>query len=463
MELPLFEMLREYAGMNMDRFHMPGHKGKLDFLGEISKYDVTETPFTGNLYQDQGAIKKARELASAAFGSKETFFLVNGATTGVLSMMLCSSAKKMIIAGNAHRSVVSGLILKDIEPVLLPCGIKEQISAEEIHRVLRSNPGADVFVTSPDYYGLCCDLPALCDTARDHDARVFLDAAHGTHFGFSKSLPPSPKDAGVDMWVNSAHKTAGAFTQGAFLHVAQNSSADLRDILQMLMLLQTSSPSYLIMAALDHARALLISGEKQWDEMVNRCNEFREKINACKGLYCYDQKILSNKGVAALDPTRLTVDASGRGISGFRAFNCLMEQGIMAEMADDASVVFIVTPFDAAEKLCRLEKALQRLPWGNEATARMQMPPAAIRKMNMRQAFFERKTSVLLQQAAGKVAGVPAGIYPPGVSVLLPGDLITPEIIEYLQSWQRKGALLFGVDSSGIPVVETFYAPSADL
>ena len=455
MERPIIEMLISYAETNADRFHMPGHKGKPGLFLDLGKYDVTETPYTGNLYEEQGNIQKARELASSAFGSKDTFFLVNGATAGVLMMMLYSRAKKMIVAGLAHRSVFSGMIIEGIEPVLLPCAIGTQAQAAEIEQALQANPGADVFVTSPDYYGLCCDLPAICETAKTYGARVFLDGAHGTHFGFASKLPPSPKDSGVEMWVNGAHKTTGALTQGAFLHVSKSSCADVFELHQLLQLLQTSSPSYLILAGLDHARAGLETGEKRWNITVDRCNELRNKINALHGLMCFGQNMHGENGVAAMDPTRLTVNVSQRGLTGFEANEFLLSQGIVAEMADYENVVFIITPHDEADKLLRLEKAFKKLPAGNKTENNPPVPPTAKRVIGMRRAFLGKKAYVPLHHAVGQIAGALVGIYPPGTCVLLPGDLITLEITEYLLGWQQKGGKLFGCRGNHIPVAET--------
>ena len=192
----------------------------------------------------------------------------------------------------------------------------------------------------------------------------------------------------------------------------------------------------------------------KWEKTIQYCNKFRKKINSQHGLYCYDQQLLNNKGVSALDPTRLTVDVSQRGLTGFEAFRSLMEKGIMAEMADYTGVVFIVTPYDEPEKLIHLENVLEELPAGKGIINYPLIPPMPQRMMSLRQAFFAEKKSIKLEHAIGHIAGTSIGVYPPGIPVLLPGDLITAEIVDYFIQCRQKGAELFGTYTGGVPVVE---------
>ncbi|MBQ3109138.1 MAG: aminotransferase class I/II-fold pyridoxal phosphate-dependent enzyme, partial [Clostridia bacterium] len=253
--------LGAYAAKNTARFHMPGHKGR-GLAGfwrqELARWDVTEISGTDNLHSPEGAILEAERAASKSFGSEHTIFLVNGSTAGVVAMMMLAKERGSILVDReCHSSAISGAALADAEIAFIQPRIHKKlgrpgvISAEDLDEALTRTGARSVLITSPNYYGLCADLPALSAVAQKHGAWLMVDAAHGAHFPFSDQLPASPAGY-ADIWVNSAHKTLNALNQAALLHLGKGVS--LPRARQMLAMVETTSPSYLIMASLDWAR-----------------------------------------------------------------------------------------------------------------------------------------------------------------------------------------------------------------
>lgn len=480
---PIYNYLRKYAQDKINIFHMPGHKlgrGVPDELArELLQLDVTEVEGTDNLHYPEGIIKEAQEQAAKAFGSDRTFFLVNGSTCGVQAaiMSVCARGQKIIAGRDSHKAVASGLILSGAEPVFVQPEFNEEfavsaeIKPETIEKALRANPDATaVLITRPNYYGICSDIEKICSLVHSYDKILIVDEAHGAHLAFSDRLPPSALEHGADICIQSAHKTLPAVTQGAYLHV-KGSRVDTDRLSMNLAMLQTSSPSYIIMAYLDIARELMErEGSKKLEELLDINNRFEKEIEKT-GVY----KVLSTAkmGIKAIqDPTRLVINLKGLGISGYLAGKLLREKyRTQIEMADYENLVIITTVADTRESMTELLNALKALaraelrPGQEYKAEKLRSILSSIIKSNEKeddrslkmlpwQAYYSKKEEISLTKCAGRISADIITPYPPGIPLLYPGEIITGTSIQYITDIIAAGGKVNGIiDNDSIRVL----------
>lgn len=440
--ITLPQALDGYRRQDTARFHMPGHKGtgmSGFFSSGLAAWDVTEINGTDNLYSPSGPIKEAQNALAEAYGAQNSFLLVNGSTGGIHAMLLyCGLQKRVLITANAHRSAIYGCALAGHTVFTAPDKI---ITAEIIDTSLNKNPCDMVLITSPDYYGLCADIKKIAQTVHRHGALLLVDCAHGAHFPFSKTLPLQPAEA--DMWSVSMHKTMNALTQGAVLNISGN--IDAGRMTRVLSTIQTSSPSYLIMASLDWARhsACLSDG---WGEHMRRIFSMRERLSLLNGIKVLGIEDAQKRGANDLDLSRLVIGVEQRGIDGFSALRHLEEKGVVPEMADASQMVLITSPSDPNEWYERLFEAVRTLPYGTFAPELPDYSPKPVENVCPREFVYGGQKKVPLKSAAGKIAAMPAGVYPPGTAVLFPGEIITEAAADYLIKMEKLGAELFGAE-----------------
>lgn len=453
------EALDAYAAAGPARFHMPGHKGRGMggfWRGELIGWDVTELSGTDNLHAPTGAIRHTQTRLAMAYGAAHAFMSVNGSTAAVQAMLLSLERdERLLLARDAHRSAVSGAALAGVEThFLAPAYDAENdltgmVTPAALDEALSSTQATAVLLTSPNYLGLCADLPALSRIAHAHGALLLVDSAHGAHFPFSDALPEGCAKY-ADMWSHSQHKTMNALTQAASLYLGDCRITPARAA-RSLALVETTSPSYLLMASIDWS--VHMARRQDWTAQVRRCRLLEEKIAGIEGLGVLPEAM--GAGVAARDRTRLVIDVSARGLSGYEAQTLLEREGIYIEMADARRLVLITTPSDDPAWYPRLLDALQALPRLRRRSG--SLPPVygqGTARMPLRDAVLARQKSVLLADAAGRVAGEPFGTYPPGVAACMPGEEITRAVVDGLAAAARGGAKLFGLRGGCVSVVE---------
>jgi lysine decarboxylase len=498
---PIYNYLREYVKQGINVFHMPGHKlskGIPQGLArDVLQLDVTEVEGTDNLHYPEGIIKQAEELAAKAFGADNTFFLVNGSTCGIQAaiMSVCARGQKIIIGRDSHKSVVSGLMLSGAEPVFVypeyncEFGITEAISASSIEQCLYENPDAvAVLITRPNYYGICSDIEEISSIVHSHNKLLIVDEAHGAHFAFSQLLPSSGLQHSADICIQSAHKTLPAVTQGAYLHVKGN-RVDLNRLSFNLNMLQTSSPSYIIMSYLDIARELMMTeGADRLSTLINDVEWFKQEL---KSYQVY--KVLSNGYVSkfsekvSCDPTRLVINVSKLGISGYCADKILRDEfKTQVEMADYENLVFITTIADTREVFSRLLEAMKgladralhtdcdkiyQLPKiadnntnqiGNSASPTMKSSETMkfreynkcrrksynVTSISPYEAYASKKVDVPLEESDGRICADIITPYPPGIPVLYPGEIIEQHQIQYITAIILAGGKVNGISNN---------------
>lgn len=443
---PIASALAQYEAGQYARFHMPGHKGRGVEGVDFAAWDVTELSGLDNLLCPEDLLKNAQREAAEAFGAAETFFCTAGSTAGNLAMLLSlPEGSKVLVQRNCHRSVLSGLALGGHEPVWLwpdyKDGVYGVLSEQTVKRALDAHPdAAAVLITHPDYLGRCCDGEAIAAHCRAHGALLLADEAHGAHFPFSRALPKSASHF-ADLWVQSAHKTLCCPNQGSYLHMAKSEKPRMPSkerVARALFFVHTTSPSYPLLASLDSAWRAARS--QDWTKQVERVEALRQQLPA--GI----EDAGWGAAVADSDRSRLVLDVSKRGISGFFAEEFLRSRRISLEMADARRIVAITSPVDPEEWLLRLKEALYELPEGTGAPqAEPRFEGAAKQVLSIRKAMFSDAESVPLARAAGRIAAGAVGLYPPGSAVVAPGELFTEEAVGFLLLQEEKGASLFGL------------------
>jgi len=445
---PLYDALLAYAASGSLRGHMPGHKGKplphglSDHLTEI---DFTELSVTGNLYEGDGPIALAEQRAAAHYAAKDAMFLTGGSSQGVLTMLSLFAGKTVLFDRNSHKSTASAMALFDITPrYIVPepypsFHVSGRISTEELEAELAAHPEiAAVFVTSPNYYGVLQDIPALGAVCRAHDTALLVDGAHGAHLtalGMRNAVA-----CGADLEVCSLHKTTRALGQAAIL--LSNGRFPLPDLRRNAALVGTSSPSYAIMASIDCAIADLSEHGDAYRDTARMCAALKkERINAETPFECLFDTFFDGvvHPIDLTDPCRLVICTSGFGLSGRKAAEILEETyGIAAEMADNRNVVFIMTAADTQADFDRLGNALVALgktcaDGMRKAQKTASVPKLPQRALSPREAYLSCAEDVPISLCEGRISAETVTVYPPGVLILAPGEVIDKKTIVYLK------------------------------
>jgi arginine/lysine/ornithine decarboxylase len=368
--------------------------------------------------------------------------------------------------------VLHGLVLSGATPVYLPVhfhpglGLPGMLRTEDLRQAIDAvkDSGDLLVLLHPSYYGLAGDLAEQIEMAHQRGILVLTDEAHGSHFCASPLFPASALTVGADFTVMGAHKTLGAFTQAAWLHCREGGEAASR-VNQALRLVQTTSPSYLLMASLDVARHQLQQSGERWGETAGLGRRLRREISRLPGLMAPAEELLDVPGVTAYDPARLVVNVSGLGITGFTAGDWLArERRLLVEMADLGNLVFILGPGDegpAAALLGGLQDlAAACIIAGSRAGELSALVPELYNLpiprqiLTPRQAFLAPHCQVALEAAVGKVAAETITPYPPGVPLICPGEVIDKPVLDCLKAWRQAGGTWPGQAGGATYVVD---------
>lgn len=467
---PYFEALRAEKAFAPLSYHMPGHKFRADLLPDLVEYlgpewaraDLNEcSPTVDYLHSPGPALTEAMALAAELVGAEATYFLVNGATVGNQAMLLAAAreGQKVIVSRASHRSVYAGLILSGAQPIYVPAsvhprtGLPLAVTTHAAAEALSAHPDAvALHVTGINYYGYLPDVPGLVALAHERGLPLLVDEAHGAHLGFHSLLPRSAVQHGADVVVQSPHKTLGAFTQAAWLHVSGDRVARTA-LTQALALLQSSSPSVLLTGSLDVVRRqMALDGQRLLGRVIALAARARESIRSIPGLDCYGPELIDAKhGIVAHDPSKLVIDTRGSGLTGTLLQTRLRAQSRLdVEFADPAHVVCSITIADDDESIDALLAALARAVFepGEPSTApsldAIDLPPIPSMALTPRQAFGAPTVAVPLAEAQGRICGEQVMPYPPGIPLLFPGELIAAEHIAFLRAQLAHGVRLVG-------------------
>lgn len=470
MNTPIYNMLLKYSGKRPLPFHMPGHvmgRGLAAFLTSAGPFDITEIPGSDSLHDPDGVIKDAQDLAARAFGARNTYFSVNGSTIGVHAMIHAAvkPGGKILINRDAHTSVINAISLLKAEPVFVIPDYDEKLhltlgcrkagleSAMSRHQDIDA-----VLITRPNYYGIAADVKDMIRISRSRGIPFLVDEAHGAHYAFSSLFPRPVMELGADACVQSLHKTLPALTQTALVHEGASSHLEPGSLFKYMSMLQTTSPSYILMASIDIAREIMEKrGAELYDALYERIRAFDRELSGIAGV----KRIRPDAPGIETDFSRIVLSFEECGLSGFETERILRESfGIVAEMADYYHVVFITTPFHTDDDFVALINAIRetvRHGYGpvDDRLSFVRAPVTLPEKaMNPGDAVLKPSERIPLEKAGGRISAASVTPYPPGIPLVYPGEVISKELAGYLAEIQRSGGRVHGIMDGRVQVVK---------
>jgi arginine decarboxylase len=479
---PIWETLTRYVDSGIYAFHTPGHKGGrfappelVEMIGARGlALDLPSMTATDNTFHPSGCVREAQELASELFGSAATFFLSAGSTLGVAAALVAAvpPGETVLLPRNIHRSVVAGLVISGAVPrfvhheALPECGALG-VTAEAVAARLDESPKpAAVLLTRPSYYGLARDLEQVVEVCHARQVPLIVDEAHGAHLHF---LPAggvkSAIAAGADVVVQSCHKTLGSLVGSAQMHVGQDALISPSRVQDALNFLQTTSPNYLMLASLDVMRRWLWrEGRELFARAVNDVRRMEDEVEMLPGIRVLRPEREDRLTDHGRDPLRVVVNVGGTGWTGYEVERHLRTQfHVEDEMADLVNVVYIFSPRDEESARKRLLAGLKSIAENHRASATanpqlgrsapvaagnpqsLPIPPLA---MPPRDAALGKKTTAAFASSPGRVCAEMVMFYPPGIPLLMPGEVVTQETIDVCRQLLAAGGHPYASDPS---------------
>lgn len=462
-EIPLLQSLYEYSNRDIACFDVPGHVKNQgvtilnEFFGEnIMKMDINSSPNMDNVSNPKGIIKKSQQLLAKAYGCDKAYFVTNGTTQAIQTMILSviNPGEKILLPRNIHKSVINALILSGGKPLFIQpeydnyFGISLNLSYEAIKKSLDENKDAKaIFLLNPTYYGACCDLKNIIRLCKERSVLVLVDEAHGAHFPFHDDLPPSAMSLKADMAAVSLHKTGGALTQSSALLI-NTENIDEKRVSQTLNMLQSTSASYLLMSSIDGARYnLVLNGKEQLSKALNLSRYAKTKLKKIPGIKVMDLNGFSKESLSYLDETKLCINVKNLNLTGFNVYDMLYQNfDIQLELGDLYNVLALISIGTRKEDVDRLIKSLEIISKSHKNKNKFeifkinQIIPEVV--LSPRQAYYSKKESVDLKNSIDKICAENIMAYPPGIPIISPGEKITKEIIEYIEILRKNNAYL---------------------
>lgn len=456
------DFLVEHKRQDPISFHMPGHKGRSrlykelgygDFLKNIMGSDITEIPGADALTQPESVIRRVMENYAALYGARHTELLVNGSSTGLIASVLATVPRggKLIMGRNSHKSVFSALRLGGIEPVYIKpltdekTGLQGAISPRDVAAALREHPDASaVLVTSPNYYGVLSEIEDIALEAHAAGKVLIVDQAHGAHLKFfdeGARKKRAAENLRADLVVNSTHKTLMSFTGTAILNVCSD-RVDVSRISETVRMLQTTSPSYILMGSLDVNEKILRHGQELFQAWQSDLQYFYENYRSVTGL-----SVIENR---ELDRSKINLNMKPYGFGGQRLAAELQEQNIWVEMVHGDYAMLMTGLGNERRDYEKLLEALQHISGKYGITENEMGRSEDVLAFNLEQGPIPSiKERIPLAEATGRRLYDSLIPYPPGIPLACPGEILTKEAVQYLQERVRRNETVIGVDENG--------------
>jgi arginine decarboxylase len=481
---PLFSALTRHAEQNPIQFHIPGHKKGVGmdpefraFIGDNAlSIDLINIFPLDDLHQPTGVIEEAQKMAADAFHADYTFFSVQGTSSAIMTMIMsvCTEGDKIIVPRNVHKSVMAAIIFSGAKPVFISpasdpnLGIDHGITLSSVRKALLKHPDAKaVLVINPTYYGVCTNLKEIVDLVHSYHIPVLVDEAHGVLIHFHDQLPMSAMQAGADMAATSVHKLGGSLTQSSVLNI-RGPLVNPRRVQTIISMLTTTSTSYLLLASLDTSRRqLALHGKEMAERTIKLAQYTREEINKISGLYCFGSEILGSEATFDYDPTKITIQVRKLGMTGYDVENWLRDEyNIEVEMSDMYNILCLITPGDVAENvevlltsLRRLSEEHYELKEANELIVKI--PDIPQLSLSPRDAFYGDTETIPFKESAGRIIAEFIYVYPPGIPILLPGEVISQKNINYIIEHVEVGLPVKGPEDRSIENVKVIVETTA--
>lgn len=457
----LYSRLKAYSDTDYYGFHMPGHKRNQIRFGEGLPYriDITEIEGFDDLHHADGIIKEAQQEAARLYGAEETKFLVNGSTAGILSAVLGCTKKgdQILVARNCHKSVYHAIFLNELEPVYLWPGfscqfqLNTEISVSAVKAALTKHSRIKaVVIVSPTYDGVVSDIESITEAVHERGIPLIVDEAHGAHFGFHPYFPENALKKGADVVIHSLHKTLPSLTQTALLHM-RGEYIDKRRISSYLDMLQSSSPSYILMASIHECiRMLREEKEQLFEPYVRNLDTLRKNLQNLKHL-----KLVQTEHY---DRSKLVISVRHTDMSGRELYRELLEKyHLQMEMAAGSYVLAMTSPGDTKEGFARLEQALFELDAAaklrenvqEDDIAKLPENPVICTSAKVALCGAKETTYLPVEKSEGMISLEYAYLYPPGCPMIVPGERISRECIKRLAGYQKLGFKIEGLEKEG--------------
>lgn len=491
--MTLLEQLKNLRDSKSYPFHMPGHKRNMEeeLLSDICSLDITEIDGFDNLHDPQGILLEAQIRAARLFHAEKSYFLINGSTAGILSAISAAVKEngKLLIARNSHKSVYHAIILRNLQVSYLypevdsDFGICKGITPLQVEEAIQKEKPDAVLITSPTYEGVISLIEEIAKVVHKYEIPLIIDEAHGAHLGLAEGLCPNSCQAGADLVIQSLHKTLPSMTQTAILHVNGN-RINREHLERYLSIYQSSSPSYILMASIDAAVYQMSErGEELFSAFLNRREQFMEQVKEVKSL-----RILKKMEGFSLDSCKCVISVKdcfrdGKAFTGNQLYDILRKDyQLQMEMAASDYVVAILTIQDKeegwrrfAEALLEIDAKLQRIlsqeiisqeiisqKTISQQTEFQEHPaaethkemnqPEALQKKNPGAVYFSEAEWVLPERSIGGVAAEFIYLYPPGIPILVPGEIITDKVISQIRAIEGTGLVLKGMNGETVKV-----------
>ena len=475
----LDEALTEYGKSDMYPFHMPGHKRRI--LGEWrpEEIDITEIDGFDNLHHAEGIIREGQERLAELAGAEESFYLVNGSSGGILAA-ICGCVRRgdrILIGRNCHKAVyhavfLMGLRAEYLYPEPSAFGIQGSIAPEQVRKKLKEFPdAAAVVIPSPTYDGVVSDIASVAAAVHEREIPLIVDEAHGAHFGFSGEFPAKALALGADLCIESLHKTLPSYTQTAVLHMRKG-NFDPERVKRYLGIFQTSSPSYVFMAGMDRCVRMLQRDRAVYEKQETRKNslfgsyehrlrKFYERCESLQRVQVYpwfpikDAGRGMEAGIWAKDNSKILISAQEAGMDGQQLYDRLREQyHLQMEMASGHYVTALTSLMDTEEGFERLYRALREMDEEAVGKPEVRRDAEAVlpglyspreKKLELAEAMEAEMDVRLWERAEGCISAEFVYLYPPGIPIVAPGELLTGQVIRLIADCRRRGLQVQGM------------------
>ena len=462
----LYKALENYSKSDYYPFHMPGHKrNKASVNGNFPiETDITEIEGFDNLHHPEGILKKAQETVSKIYGTKESFYSVNGSTAALLSAVSAAVPRggRILVARNCHKAVYHAIYLRNLVPSYIYPQVDEKwwinggISPDKVERILAEDPECSaVLITSPSYDGVVSDVKRIAEIVHEHGIPLIVDEAHGAHFHFSNYFPVSAVELGADLVIQSLHKTLPSMTQTAVLHNCSE-RVDSNLIRRFMGIYQSSSPSYVLMASMDACmEKMQTEGQQMFRNFTEILEKTRKRLSSCR----YIRLVNPEKGETAVfdyDRSKLVFSTKYASITGSELYHMLLEKyHIQMEMESEYYALAIAAVGDREEGFERLCEAIEDIDREEASREKKQnweeqdekaVYPVMNQAMLIADAMDMPCESRPLEECVGKISAEFVYLYPPGIPLIVPGEQITGQFVKKLNIYKEKGLELQGLE-----------------
>lgn len=460
----LFKLLEGNGKSEYYPYHMPGHKRRLngELPIEVMETDITEIDDFDNLHNATGILQEAQKRASHLYGSRETFFLINGSTCGILSAISAAVPEggRLLMARHCHKAAYHGVYLRHIcvdylYPNLIEgTTIADAITPAQVKQAMEENTYDAVLIVSPTYEGRISNIEEIAKVVHEKGSILIVDEAHGAHLGFSSEFSKGSVSLGADLVIHSVHKTLPSLTQTALLHLNDH-RVDEEKIRRFLRIYQSSSPSYLLMAGIDNCLRLVEEqGDRLFETFASRYFQMMEELSSCEKLRFLQPSL------GLQDIGKLVILTGETDITGKELYDILRTTyQLQLEMAGGEYAIAMFTVSDTEEGFARMTKALLEL---DTSLKHHEKKPAlhcaaysdlqSKQVLSLSKAWDQKKKPIRLSEAKGLVAGDFVNLYPPGIPILVPGEQITEEKRSCIQDY-----IMAGYEVQGIKKAEEDY------